>query len=65
MTLGWLQCHPEAGSSWPSWPDASYFPPLHKSEKSESGAPASGVSNSPIVAICTPVDVPLVFRVEG
>jgi len=20
----WLQCHPEAGSSWPSWPQASH-----------------------------------------
>jgi len=20
----WLQRHPEAGSSWPSWPEASY-----------------------------------------
>jgi len=21
----WLQCHPEAGSSWPSWPKASHL----------------------------------------
>ena len=24
----WLQLHPEAGSSWPSWPEAAHSPPF-------------------------------------
>jgi len=31
----WLQRHPEAGSSWPSWPKASHSPAVPRARRYE------------------------------